>query len=377
MSVILEADNRVLLNSQRYTYTKDNYSPGVSSIFVTNTEGFSDTTKFLLIGNIGTESAEIFKIGSVNNTTGEITLQNAGGISTTTIYGHPESSRVTVMPYNQIGFFWTSGTTYSDTNPISGFINIQPSEWFSIYEDSSNSTGYGWFVFYNSVQVTASQPSNPIPYVGFEGDTVQSILEDFFSLLSNKELKIIDRADALSWLNEGNAIVRTKMNLSNREYTASEELTLSIVGGTAEYDLPEDFSKLVYLKDSAATYGQTIDLISLRDVPTYMGSTIKYYLRGTKIGIVPTPTAAGSFLYRYLSKTGRLSLNSDTINLPDNGVFIVKDFMLYRANMKLQNINMAMTYKNNFEDGLNKLVASLVDRDGHLDSFDIAAEANT
>lgn len=375
--IILEADNRVLLNSQRYTYTKDNYSSGVSSIFVTNTEGFSDTTKFLLIGNIGTESAEIFKIGSVNSVTGEITLQNAGGLSATTVYGHPESSRVTVMPYNQIGFFWTATTTYSDTNPISGFIDIQPSEWYSVYEDNNNSTGYGWFIFYNSVQVTASQPSNPIPYVGFEGETVQSILEDFFSLLSNKELKLIDRSDAMSWLNEGNAIVRTKMNLSNREYTASDEQTLSILGGTAEYDLPTDFSKLVYLKDSTSSDGQTIDFISLRDAPAYLGNTVKYYLRGTKIGIVPTPTVSATYLYRYLSKSTRLSLNSDTVDLPDNGMFIVKDFMLYRANMKLQNINMAMTYKSNFEDGLNKLVASLVDRDGHLDSFDISAEANT
>jgi hypothetical protein len=339
-----------------------------------NTEGFSDTTKFILIGNIGSESAEIFRIGSVDATTGEIQLHDSTGVSTTTKYAHSESTRVTMLPYNQIRFYHTTTTTYSDTSPVSSFIDLQPSEWFTVFEDENNSTGYGWFIFYNSAQLMASQPSNPIPYEGFDIETVQNVLDDFFSMISNKDLKIIDRADALSWLNESYAIVRKKLNLSNREYNASEEQTLAVVAGTQEYDLDLDFSKLVYITTEDGT---DVQWISLREAKQYDGSYPRYYLRGKKIGIVPEPTADASYKYRYLSKPTRLTLNSDEIDLPDDGVYIIKDYMLYRAHAKLQNFQIAMNYRTMFEKGLSDLTVSLVDRDAHLDSIELAPEANT
>lgn len=371
--ILLEADNRVLLGAQRYTFTQDNYPSGVSTLTVMNTEGFDDTTKFILVGNIGSESAEIFRIGAVDDTTRTITLHTAGGIATTTRFPHAESTRVTILPYNQIRFYYTLTDTYSDSDPLSAFIDLQPSEWFTTLEDENHSTGYGWFVFYNSAQTIASQPSNPIPYVGFGVDTVQTTLDDFFSMISNKDLKVIDRADALSWMNEGIALIRKKINLSNREYHASDEQTLSIVGGTSEYDLLTDFSKLIYLVNEG---GEAIPWISLREAKEYAGSATCYYLRGKKIGFVPTPTESATYLYRYLPNSGRVSLNSDEIDLPDNGVYIVKDFMLYRAHSKLMNFQVAANYRMSFDNGMKELITSLVDRDAHLDSIGLADEAN-
>ena len=380
--IILEADNRVLTNSARYTYLQDNHSSGVSSITVLNPrDGFS-ADDLILIGNIGDESAEVFRVGSVDTSTRVLTLLTAAGVSTTTAFAHPESTRVTIIPYNQIRFFRTTTDTYSDSTPLAGYQDLQVSEWFTTYEDEAYSTGYGWFIFYNSVTAIASQNSNAIPYAGFEVDTVQTVVDDFYSMLSNKELKLVDRADALSWLNEGVSVLKTKLNLSNREYMATDETSLSITSGTAEYTLPSDFSKLIYIKTSEDIDegGYVLDMISIRDIPNYTGEAqvlyTKYYLRGTKIGFVPTPTASSTFKYRYLTKASRLTLNSDLLDLPDNGTYIIKDYMLYRAHQKLMNQQTALAYKMNYEDGLNKLIASLVDRDGHLDSIGLAAEAN-
>lgn len=376
--IILNSDNRVLTNSSRYTYLQDNHSSGVSSITVLNPrDGFS-TDDIILIGNIGDETSEIFRIGTVDLTTRVITLLNAAGNSTVTSFAHPESTRVSIIPYNQIRYFHTATDTYSDTDPLTGFLDIQASEWYTTYEDESYSTGYGWFIFYNSVTAIASQPSNPIPYIGFDVDTVQNVLDDFYSMLSNKDLKLIDRADGLSYLNEGVAVLKTKLNLSNREYTATEEKDLSIIAGTQEYTLPSDFSKLIYVKTETDIDegGQVIGMISIRDIPSHSTQDTVYYLRGTKIGFVPTPTTSATFKYRYLSKAGRLSLNSDLLDLPDNGTYIIKDYMLYRAHQKLTNHQVALGFKAAYEDGLNKLIASLVDRDGHLDSIGLAHEAN-
>ena len=376
--IILQADNRVLTNSARYTYLQDNHSSGVSSITVLNPrDGFS-ADDIILIGNIGDETAEIFRIGSVNTSTRVITLLDSGGTSTTTAFAHPESTRVTIIPYNQIRYFHTTTDTYSDTGPLTGYLDIQASEWFTTYEDETYSTGYGWFIFYNSVSAIASQPSNAIPYIGFDVDTVQTVLDDFYSMLSNKDLKLIDRADGLSYLNEGVAVLKTKLNLSNREYNATVETSLSIVADTQEYSLPSDFSKLLYIKtlSDVDEGGYILDMISIRDIPGYTGESTMYYLRGTKIGFVPTPTASTTFKYRYLTKAGRLTLNSDLLDMPDNGTYIIKDYMLYRAHQKLMNHQVAASYKAAYEDGVNKLIASLVDRDGHLDSIGLAHEAN-
>lgn len=376
--IILEADNRVLTNSARYTYLQDNHASGVSSITVMNPrDGFS-TDDLILIGNIGDETSEIFRVGTVNTTTRVITLLTAAGASTTTAFAHTESTRVTIIPYNQIRFFRTATSTYSDTTPLSGYLDIQASEWFTTYEDETYSTGYGWFIFYNSVTAIASQNSNAIPYAGFDVDTVQTVVDDFYSMLSNKDLKLIDRADALSWLNEGVAVLKTKLNLSNREYNATALTNLTITADTAEYTLPTDFSKLLYIKTLADVDegGYVMEMISLRDVPNYTDTTVKYYLRGLKIGFVPTPAASTTYQYRYLTKAGRLTLNSDLLDMPDNGTYIIKDYMLYRAHQKMMNHQVASGFKAAYEDGVNKLIASLVDRDGHLDSIGLAAEAN-
>jgi hypothetical protein len=379
--IILQADNRILTTSAPYTYLESNIASGASSITVLNPRDGFAADDFILIGNIGDESAEIFRIGSVSTSTRVITLLTSAGVSTTTAFAHAESTRVTIIPYNQIRFFHTTTDTYSDSTPLAGYTDILPSDWFTTYEDETYSTGYGWFIFYNSITAVGSQNSNAIPYAGFEVDAVQTVLEDFYSMLNNKELKLIDRSDALSWLNEGVSVMKTKLNLSNREYTATAETSLSIVADTQEYTLPTDFSKLIYIKtnEDIDEGGYVIDFISLRDVPEYLGSgtqDTRYYLRGLKIGFVPTPTTSTTFKYRYLTKASRLTLNSDILDMPDNGAYIIKDLMLYRAHQKLMNHQVAAGYKASYEDGLNKLIASLVDRDGHLDCIGLAPEAN-
>lgn len=382
MAIILQADNRILTQSAPYTYLESNIASGVSSITVLNPRDGFAADDIILIGSIGDETAEIFRVGTVNTSTRVITLLTSGGASTTTSFAHPESTRVTILPYNQIRFFRTTTTTYSDSSPLAGYTDILPSDWYTTYEDESNSTGYGWFIFYNSVTAIASQNSNAIPYAGFEVDAVQTVLDDFFSMLSNKDLKLIDREDALSWMNEGVSTMKTKLNLSNREYTATAETSLSITSGTAEYTLPTDFSKLIYIKtdEDIDEGGYVLDMISIRDIPLYTGEAqvlyTKYYLRGLKIGFVPTPTANTTFNYRYLVKASRLTLNSDILDMPDNGAYIIKDLMLYRAHQKLMNHQVAASFKASYEDGLNKLIASLVDRDDHLDRISLAPECN-
>lgn len=376
--IVLEADNRILTTATKYSYLTTNYASSISSFSILNaTDSQFATDAFILIGNFGAEDAEILKIDTVNSTSGEITT------TASTKFAHSESTRVTVIPYNQVRFFHTTDATFTTTDPLTGYIDLQASDWFTTHNDELNSTGYGWYTFYNSVTTLLSQESNAIPYAGFDSDSTEDILEDFFSMLNNKELRIVTREDALRWASEGYGRMRNKLNLTNVEYTASAISSLAIRSGTIEYDLPTDFDHLLFFASGLSTTdpgqigGQKLDIdfIPLTEAYKYNGTRPKYYIRGFKIGILPTPGEDTTYHYIYLKKAARLTLNSDEVDLPNGGEYVLKDFMLYRAYMKLQN----PLYKSFFEaftNGLNDMIIASISRDASLPAWGITDEAN-
>lgn len=376
--IILEADNRTLVAATKYSFLVTNYSAGITNFSVLNaTDSAYATDTFLLLGNFGAEEAEILRIATVNNDTGEITT------TTPTLFAHAESTRATILPYNQIRFFHTTGTTFNLSDPLTGYIDLQPSDWFTTYGDESHSTGYGWYTFYNSVTTLLSQESNYIPYVGFEENTTEQILSDFFSMLSNKELRLVTREDALSWASEAYGRMRNKLNLSNIEYAGSDIQTLNVIGGQIEYDLPLDFDHLLFFasgispSDPGQRGGIKLDIgfIPLTKAYTYNGTGPRYYIRGKKLGLLPTPSETTTYHYMYEKRASRLTLNTDVVNLPNGGEYVIKDYMLYRAFQKFQNPQFK-TYYESFTNGLNDMIISSIKRDANEDWWGITRQAN-
>jgi len=372
---ILKADNRALLTDAKYSYLTTNYASGASSVNVLNGTNYA-ANDYVLIGNFGSPSAEILKVKAVSTNT--LTFKDEAGADVNTTFAHAESTRVYIIPYNQVKFYWTTTATYAATSLVSTE-DIQEQDFFTITEDTTNSTGYGWFVFYNQHTTEISANSNAIPYSGFGLTTVKTVIEDFFSLLNNKELKLISVRDALAWLNEGYSIIRNDINLIDTGWGASDEVELTLVSGTDEYDLEDDFSDFLYLRKSASTdTGSQIYPIRFSDIPSYLQSNsqkLRYYLRGNKIGFVPSITSAGTLYYRYKAKITTLDSYDDTIDLPDNAHYAVKDFMLYRAYEKLTNPNSSV-YHNNFKEYLSRIKVVSNSRDDFPDSWGIASYAN-
>jgi len=377
--VTLSADNRVLIEDSKYSYLTTNYASGVQAINILNAQDGFVAGDYLLLGLFGSENAEIVQIDTVNTSTGAITL------IAVTKFPHSESTRVSVLPYNQIRFYWTAIEVVDNNTPLTGYVSIQASDWYSTYNDEAHSTGFGWFIFYNSTTTASSQASNSLPYAGFENNTIEDILSDFFSLLNNKELKLVSREDALSWFNEGYSRMRNRLNMTNVEYSATALMPLVISGGVTEYLLPDDFYALESITALMDTSDPTamgnlskfaIEYIPLRLAFSYMGSQTRYYIRGKYIGFVPTPTTGQTLQYMYTKKTTRLSSNSDAVDLPDNGFYVIKDFMMYRAKMKFSDQSMASTYFKAFNDGIDQMVIAAMDRDANLDEMGIDDSAN-
>lgn len=386
MAILLLSDNRTLTNDAKYSYLNDNYASSVSTIQIANTDGFA-VDSIILIGEIGDESSELFRIGTINTSTGNITLQTVAGVGASTKFAHSESSRVTILAYDQIRFYWTAalGTiadetpTFATTTPLTDWTAITPAEWYSTYSDSDHSTGFGWFVYRNSITLVSSQTSNPIPYAGFAQNTIAAVFADFDSLLNVRELKLISLPEKFAWLNEGLNLVRQKLNLSNTEFFVSTTQTISIASGTAEYQLPDDFADMVEITDNQNTttsVGYPIPFMSVSKALSYTGDVTYFYLRGRYIGFTPTPDAATTYYYRYRSNVTRVTSLSNYIIVPDGMFFALKDWMMYRASLKFTNPSAASTYYTGFTNAVNLTIQSSVKRDNDLTSWSIAGSAN-
>ena len=389
--ISLQSDNRNLVVNAKYTYLTQNYASGVSTVNVANTEPLA-VDDFVLLGEFGHGDAEIFRIISLNSSTGDVGLGDKDGTGTVTIQAHPESTKMTVLPYNEVKFFWTAATgTIADEDPVFStgtpltvsWQDLDPSSYYTTYIDSTNITGFGWFEFKNSVTTEVSQPSNPIPYVGFNLNTVSTVFNDFDSLLNVRELKLVSLTDKFAWLNEALAIFKNKLNLSNSEYTVSTPQTINIVAGTNEYQLPDDFCDIVEITtglNTSSTIGVNIPFMPVSKALSYGGNpqglgVTFYYIRGRYIGFVPTPQTGATYYYTYRVKASRLTGLSDYIVTPDNSFYCLKDFMLYRAKLKFSDPS-AATYYQAFADGISLFIQSSVKRDANLDTFDISPESN-
>ena len=294
-----------------------------------------------------------------------------------TKFSHSQDTKVTILKYNQVRFYHTNTATFSATSPIAAYMDLDPTNYYTKIYDTTNITGFGWFLFYNSTTLKATTPSNAIPYAGFEESSVKEIFDMFFSLLNNKELKLIDNEDAFKWLNEAYSVAKNELNLVNQNYNVPTEWSFTTVSGTAETDLPTDFSDLVSIHDSS---GNAIGFVELRDVGYYnengSSSNPKYYIRGKKIGISPIPTdSTTTYSVYYKTKSAELTSYYDSIDLPDNNFYPLVDHMMYRASQKLTKAN-PEKHEVAFVNGINRMKVTSVKQDSNLDSWTVGAKSN-
>lgn len=367
--IILNADTRALTAGAKYSYLSATYAAGVSSLTVTNADAFA-ANDYVVLGEIGFEQCEIVQVNTVNTSTQVITLVAA------TVFPHTESSRVAVTPFNKVRFFWTATETYATTTPLTGYIALQPNDWFTKYVDNSQSTGYGWFIYQNSTTGFVSSNSNSIPYANFSRSTVKSAIDGFYSLINNNEQKLITYDDALEWLNEAHDIAKNDLDLSNNEFNASDGTdTVSVVASTAEYALAANFGTMISVwvnNTPGVTNGTTLDPMDLADVDAnnllLSGVNPRWYIRGGYIGFTPAPTSAYTVYYRYQKTAADLTSYSDVITLPRKAYHLLKTYMLHKAKIKLRHAD-AMATLGMFEKGIEKMRLQAVNRDSSLDSF--------
>ena len=360
--IILQADNRSLTNSMPFSTCNLNLSSGITSFVVGDVSGL--TAGKAILGNWGSESSEVVTISGVTPSTNTVSLSAA------TKKAHSESTRLTMLKYDQVKFYWTATDTFNALNLLST-VDVDATGLFTTYTDLVHSTGYGWFSFYNSISVISTSNSNPIPYANFAYSTVKRIIDAVYSRLNQVQGKTISFDDAIYALNEGYSKLRSHLNLVEMDFSASDISTLNVVSGTKEYLLPDRFADLIYVSNPLNN-NKDLEWIAVGDIGnndqlTFSPLSLRYYIRGNLIGFSPTPVMDFTVNYRYSKLPTWLSSYYDSVDVPDDNFWPLIDYMRYCFADKL-NIDPTNAYKK-WTDGIDLMKMSSIKRSANHDSW--------
>jgi len=187
---------------------------------------------YILIGEFGEETAEIKAINAAT----------AAGTSLTTTaltFTHPIGTKVYHLDYNQVRFVHSTSAQSADIdNANLTTIAIEPSNLFTRYEDTSNTTGYGSFRFYNSTTAAFSSYAAFVPYTGYTIKSLWKLREKVRKFLGNDETISDDEID--EELNDGQREV-----MHDRMWNfAKIERSLSSVKNQVNYTIPSTISNI-------------------------------------------------------------------------------------------------------------------------------------
>ena len=376
--VVINAENFTAANNGTFTVTAFD----TNWFEVVNVSGVAESNKTLgtgsltvgrnnsvLLGEFGSETSEIVTVSSVDKTTHTLTVG-------ATKYAHSQDTRCSALPYNQAIFYHVTTAAYDILTPITGYVDLQADSLYTVANDAVYSTGFSYYHFYNSITGKDSANSNFVPYSSFGENSVKSILETFYSLLNDKERRLITDTDSFHWLNDAYSIVQNELNLVNREYFVDTTQAIATVSGTQEYSLATDFSRAinVYNEDKEVN----VNSIDLKDVSHYnynTSNTPMYYIRGSYLGISPTPTSVVNYTLRYVYKTTAVSSYYENIDVPNNNFYCVINFMLHKAGIKLGK-NDSMNYLKLFNADIERMKITSFKQNDNLDSWSISDSAN-
>lgn len=171
----IKAFNPDLLVNAVQVELADDATAGASTLTVSSITGIG-VGDYLLVGEFGLETAEIVRVSTGVAPSGTTITLNANAV-----YGHGRSTVIYRIDRNQVEF--SRSTTLTGGKSVLATVDIQCDNLYTVYEDTTNSTGFGWYRFKNSGDTTYSNYSESYPYAGYGEQTVKKILDSALLIL--------------------------------------------------------------------------------------------------------------------------------------------------------------------------------------------------
>lgn len=241
--MLLTADNRSLINRRERTFLTAAPAVGATTLTLraVDTNAWADND-WVLVGELGTKNAEILQLNGAVADGAALTVDNAGAGGAR--YAHSVGDPVYRLDYNRVEFNrtatdTTTGTTVLATN------EIQPDELYTRYEDTTNTTGFGFVRWNNSLSAAFSSYSDGVPYTGYTTRSLFRMREKVRRLVREKERALQDFISDEDIRQELNNMQRA---ISQERLWPFYERTKSFAGVANQwrYTVNDDVSKLYY-----------------------------------------------------------------------------------------------------------------------------------
>lgn len=154
--MLLKSFNYSLIEDVQKTYLSATVSSGGATLTVKDITGFA-VGDYIIIGEIGEESTELARLHTSTSPSGTTITLNAN-----TAYSHGVDAPVYRIAFNQAEF--SRSSTLTGTKSVLSTTAITPDREFTAYDDTSNSTGYGFVRWKNSSTSSYSSYSSGVNY---------------------------------------------------------------------------------------------------------------------------------------------------------------------------------------------------------------------
>lgn len=200
----LIAENSQLALNRYHSNLNADVASGTSTLELYSISQFA-VNQILCIGEIGNEGTEIIKTHAGTAPSGTtITLASA------LTKPHAKDTPVYIFAFDQIEF--SHATTISGSKTVLGSVqDIDPEKSQMIYEDTTYTSGYYFTRYLNSITSNYSDYSDPVPYAGFDENTVGYAID---TALSETGAELNDKLTynmLISWTNQMLRMVRGKL----------------------------------------------------------------------------------------------------------------------------------------------------------------------
>lgn len=317
--MLLLVNNRALVKDREKTWLTASVAAAGTTLTVKAVDNIAwADNDWVIVGEIGAPNAEVLQInGAVSDGT-SLTVDNAG--SGGARYAHAANEPVYRIDYNQVRFARGTTTVGADATTLATN-QLQPDDYETRYEDTANTTGYGFARFFNSQTSALSPYSDAIPYAGQSAKSLAKMVSKVRALVDEQEDAFVTDAEIADALNDKQRDV-----VSERLWTFDEgERSASSAADTFEYAVPSAFKTLHTVRfrtEPLRRIGESRWESLHWDTDSTSSSPTHCAVWADKVRVYPRPSAAAAAD----QLNGAVSDTATTLTLDDTGDFKRGDY---------------------------------------------------
>lgn len=242
--MLLKAYNRSLIDDRERTFLTAAVAADGTAITViaVDSNSWADND-YVIIGEIGSPNAEILQVNGAVSDGVNLTVDRLG--SGGARFAHSIGEPVYRIDFNQVEF--SRAVTLDGAGTVLATNEIQPDDEYTRYEDTSNTTGFGYIRFKNATTSAFSSYSDGVNYTSSGAGS--SYDPRTLWRLRKRVRVLLDEDRPNSKLTDD--MIRDALNDKQRDIAHQRlwsfyeyERSLSAVADQHAYDIPDSFQKI-------------------------------------------------------------------------------------------------------------------------------------